>query len=657
MSQARVTVRPDGDGEDTIVITEELAAAYGLDRWAAGFSLMTAGYRDRLDPDDLHSAAVGFNSLTAAILVEAKARVFEGQARAGEAPTVHIGGETRPHTQEFIRLAARIYAAHGFRVRLRAGIDTTPIWYSSFGVAYDELGSGDNYTASHSQFFKGGWKPMDAEGKQLVAEEAAIVAAVKAIVRGRQTIPLAPWPSNPDIVRDFDIDEPYVAYLRNILGEGSLRTLREAGEAGFRALVCTVGGSMRATSERLFARLGITTGEGGLVGFRFGEEDSEYHRLGHQEDGVFGVDPGTARIYRNVGAQDALLSGAASFFLIWDPDGDRLKVCTVAPLAEAEEAERLGLEVDERRSDTRCVVYLTPNQLYLVLAASRLEAMEEAGSRKDHDWFIGASYPTTRSLDELARAYGLACPRVKVGFKWIGTLCAHVESQLGTGQEASFTTAAGVEVPLGRNPRALILCEESGGANVGGEELLRSRSGRHAFLALREKDGMQLGTLALALAAGLHRDERSFVRYYADLAARYEIGYLHYERTDVVLYDESKMGDELLAEKARGAARRDRTMAYFKDLVRRHTRDGAPLAELEGELRARRASPDTPVPPLTGAFEAGEAPLDGPVLEFDGAWAMLRASGTDALLRYYVEGRSREQKDALTELLVHLRLD
>ncbi len=130
-------------------LTEELVKTYHLDRWASEFSLMTAGYRDPLDPADPFSADVPFNSFTVAILAEAKARVFKRKLAEGELGHVHVGGETRPHTQAFIQVAARVYAAHGFNVHLRQSVKTTPIWYSSFGVFYDEYQSGDNFTASH----------------------------------------------------------------------------------------------------------------------------------------------------------------------------------------------------------------------------------------------------------------------------------------------------------------------------------------------------------------------------------------------------------------------------------------------------------------------------------------------------------------------------
>ena len=173
----------------------------------------------------------------------------------------------------FIQLAARVYAAHGFKVHLRQGVKTTPIWYSSFGVFYEEYQSGDNFTASHSQHFKGGWKPLDGFGQQLLAEEAEIIAEVRAVVANRATISLDSGMPNRLIAEDFDVDATYLKFLRTVIADDLVHSLAEAGRQGFRVSICTMGGSMKATSERLFAALGITTGPGGVVNYFLSEED------------------------------------------------------------------------------------------------------------------------------------------------------------------------------------------------------------------------------------------------------------------------------------------------------------------------------------------------------------------------------------------------
>lgn len=100
-----------------------------------------------------------FNALTAAVFLEARARLAVERGLQA----LHVGGEVRPHTQELIDLASRIYAAHGLRVHLRpAGMRTTPIWLSSFGVFFDELDGGENFTASTARATRAAGSPWTA---------------------------------------------------------------------------------------------------------------------------------------------------------------------------------------------------------------------------------------------------------------------------------------------------------------------------------------------------------------------------------------------------------------------------------------------------------------------------------------------------------------
>jgi hypothetical protein len=126
-SNVKIEVKPDARESQEITITNEIAATYSLDRWAADFWLMTAGYRAPLDPKDIANPEAPFNALTILVCAEAKARVFKRKLTNKEIGHVHIGGEVRPHTQDFIKLASRVYTAHGFVVHLRKQLKTTPI--------------------------------------------------------------------------------------------------------------------------------------------------------------------------------------------------------------------------------------------------------------------------------------------------------------------------------------------------------------------------------------------------------------------------------------------------------------------------------------------------------------------------------------------------
>ena len=101
-------INPQENTWEQIKVTEELISLYSLEKWAQKFSLMTAGYRDQLDPDDAANPNVAINIVTFAILGEAKARVFKRKCDKKDNLHVHVGGETRPHTQDFISILSLI---------------------------------------------------------------------------------------------------------------------------------------------------------------------------------------------------------------------------------------------------------------------------------------------------------------------------------------------------------------------------------------------------------------------------------------------------------------------------------------------------------------------------------------------------------------------
>jgi phosphomannomutase len=626
------------DNQDYLELTPEVILDEQLEEWAADFKLGTAGYRDQLDPKDKDNPKVAFNRIKVAVIAEAKARVSE--RRGGGKIDRHVGGEVRPHTREFIELAARIYAAHGHRVHLRAGMETTPIWYSSFGVFFEELSDGENFTASHSPGFKGGWKPMDSLGKQLLGEAELIGEEVRKVVSPGVRIPLAP-PDSPLILRDFDVTEAYCDYVRSIIPEFALEEIRTALRRGFQVYISTLGGSMARTAGLLFERLGIAEG----LQFLHAEEDPAYHNLGIVEGVHHGVDPGKWQIYKGVGAQRILSkAGPGAVFFIWDPDGDRFNMVTTAPSSLKEKAVSYGLEVDEL-DPGRVLVYFKPNQIYFMLTLLRIAQLTETGDLNRFDWIVAETFPTSRSIGEVAERHGLRVVRTPVGFKYFGEISQQIEAQLEEGKkEVVVLTPTGERVPVGRNPRILLMAEESGGAAMGGSRFAVSKNGQRKSLAMKEKDGFQVGLAVMALAARLFLEEKSFARFYMDEIDRNQITYRHYERMDVTLYDESLPPEALAAAKEDGLARRDRVVAFFRSLVDR------PLEEVSILLQEK--NPQVSLPPVKKILWAG----DGTLIDFDEMWWEVRASGTDAVLRYYIEGRERDVIRAVNRSLGRMNL-
>jgi len=653
MHTDRFKINPQENKLEKLDISDSLASTYSLDSWAQDFNLMTAGYRDQLDPADAANPAVAVNLVTIAILGEAKARVFKRKGLNGQTLHVHIGGETRPHTQEFICILARVYAAHDFVVHLRQEINTTPIWYSSFGVFYEELQSGDNLTASHSQFFKGGWKPVDALGKQLLEEEADIIKEVRNIIGNRQTIDLAPW-SSENILHDFNVDEAYSSYQKTVIDKKSLAEVKKAGEKGFRCSICTVGGSMKLTSERLFKYFDIPVGPEGIIKYFFDEEDSQYHKIGQIDGENYGVDPTKSQIYRNIGAQPKLLNNEASIVFIWDPDGDRFNMVTTAPAENSEQYIQNGLEVEQLVDSDRCIVYFTPNQIYFMLVAHRIEALKKSNLIDAYDWFVASSVTTSWALDELAALEKLPVVHVRVGFKHWGTFAEWLEGRAN--ELEPYQTALREDVYIGKNPRLIIMCEESGGAVFGGSDLLSNKSHSKNLVGMREKDGFQLGLLSLSLAASLFNDGQSIADFYLKLLSIHKIKYKHFNRYDKRLYDESLTGEALQDAKKQGANQRDRIMEFFRDLAGKFTARKS-LEEIQTDLNARTKAGEAILPALKNISLIGKGGLlEGTFLQFESFWFVIRASGTDAVLRYYINGLDKEEMEACQKSLMNLKI-
>ena len=619
------------DNNENIILSAEVIKNDGLENWAKTFKLGTAGYRDQLDPDDINNPEVAFNRIKVAIIAEARASVSDRLFGDKKMIEHHIGGEVRPHTSEFIDLAARIYAAHGHRVHLRKGVNTTPIWYSSFGVFYNELTDGENFTASHSPKFKGGWKPMDGLGKQLIGQAQLIANEVRKIIVPGYLIKLAP-PDSHLINRDFDATEAYCEYVTSIIPEVALDDIRNAQDQGFITHVSTVGGSMGGTAKPMFKILNIDKG----ICFHHEEESSDYHGIGMVDGVNYGVDPGKWQVYKNIGAQEILKKAVPStLFCIWDPDGDRFNIVTTAPSSMKEKAITYGLETEDLTED-RILVYFKPNQIYFMLTIARIEQIRASGELDQFGWVVLETFPTSRSIGEIAQKNGLKVIRTPVGFKYFGEVAEQIEGQIEEGKEDIIVhTPTNETISVGKNPRILIMAEESGGAAMGGTRIAVSKNGMKKSIALKEKDGFQIGLATMALAARLFFEKRSFAQFYQESIEKNEIEYRFYERLDITLYDENLPSDELAAAKQEGISRRDNVVSFFKGLIKK------PAEEVFTLLKNKM--PDQELPPVKDITWAG----DGTLIDFEGMWWEIRASGTDAILRYYIEGRDLEKIKAV----------
>jgi phosphomannomutase len=534
---------------------------------------------------------------------------------------------------------------------------TTPIWATSFGVFYNELDGGANITASHSQNFKQGFKPVDEKGMQLLSVADEIRDEVKRIGKeaesGSFSIPLSAA-NSPLIQKDFRYLEAYADYLKDIIPEEALHLIREAQKAGMKAGVSTVGGSMHENSQALFERFGIKTGQGGLIQYMHWEKRDDFHKVGEIGGENHGCDPTKQIIYRNIGLKERLLSGEIHFGFIWDPDGDRYNIVTIAPASVKKRAEESGLEVESVAGSDKCIVYFKPNQIYFLNAALKLEMLAESGDLFKNDQVIGTTYPTSQSIGELAdvfnkryvKEFEKSGTRIRVfntpvGFKYFGEMVGDIEAQLDRGTEVVLKDVTGKEVSLGRSPRILIMAEESGGAAMGSATWRLSKGKKRKSLAMKEKDGMQIALMNLGVMSKLFLEKKSFAELYVEKIEEYDIQHRHYDRIDKTLFEESLIGEEREKAKAIGNKAKDYTVDAFKALTRKDPREAREaLQKLVGE--------GVRVPEIKRVFWAG----DGTYIDFGTMWFELRASGTDAVLRFYIEGKDKEFLDTLNGAFV-----
>jgi phosphomannomutase len=408
---------------------------------------------------------------------------------------------------------------------------------------------------------------------------------------------------------------------------------------------------MGPTARRIFRSLDIPAGDDAPVFFTHEAESNTYHGIGIVDGVNHGVDPGKWQVYKHVGAQEFLAQRKCDVFFIWDPDGDRFNMVTVAPAKMAEAAAAAGLEVDQL-DDERCLVFFKPNQIYFMLTALKIASLADAGELDDFNWIVATTWPTSMSIGEIASTFNesfggsLGTFRVPVGFKYFASLVEDLEDQIADQTAVTRATdVTGTVAEFGTRPRMLMMAEESGGAAMGPAEMMVSRQGNRTSLAPKEKDAMQIGVMSLCLAARLHLAGGSFAEYYLELLEKYETRYRFYERRDITLFDEALKGSARDEAKATGNARKEATVAFFASL------EGTDPAKA-AEILVDRMPEGSALPTIKRIFHAG----DGTYLEFDSLWFELRASGTDAVLRYYMEGRDPDLVAELNEAFTLLEI-
>ena len=579
-----------------------------------------------------------------------------------------VGFDARFLSAEFGDIFTRVLLGNGIRVARDRGGQPTATPVTSFMANYLGLGAGIQITASHNPPSNNGIKSSTHYGGVDTDDVSAQIAAqVKELATAGGEIRLAARPSGH--TDEYDAKALYGEhYLRATFPPETVEPLRQALDSGaeflFDGLHGVGGATMIAYLDAVLER---------------GDWEGRVHLLNETPDptigGIARPDPGDPGTLELSGAIKHLVNHPRILVSVTaDMDADRIGTAVIIPVDRVADARALGLFVSEFRGQAGSVWALrfTPNQIFTLLAYDRLRsALRQQGEAPDPARLhVLSTIATTQLAQRVAATLGATFHAAAVGFKNLGKLAYDLDQER-TGQ-----------IPI-------ILMEESGGAQVGPFAPWNARGDT----IHRDKDTCALALALFCLASRLHLEERSLLDSYRDLIEATDV-IAYFERLDVFLPDQPTAEDPSQAAAAGQIKLRllDRLMALAKpsgepELCRllgfepSQPIGSAPeplthvslLLPVDGGWQWRSPTPRRAVAADGSRLEwylAGPLPHDGLAVTCYAPngqtrwWCLVRASGTEPILRVYMEVLERPAAphperliDVFTPLLRHLGLD
>ncbi len=578
--------------------------------------------------------------------------VEEGRDPEGARPGAFVGYDPRFLSPEFGELFTRIFAGNGVRVVRDHRQEPTPTPVSSFMSILLGLDSGIQITASHNPANQNGIKSSTSYGGVDTDDISDRIAGkIEALLGGSGQIRIAP--RDTDGVEIVDAKGLYAArYLAATFRAEDLAPLREAVAAGTQFLfdgLHGVGGlAMRRYLDHLLPGVDWSAAVPLL-------NDLPDPAIG----GIATPDPSNPKTLEVSGAIDYLAAHPeVRVSVTADMDADRIGTAVLVAADAVPEARRFGLYVSEfpagEGRDPVSAVRFTPNQIFTLIAYDRLLSVsgrdpaelleaQRAGRFDGSGIHLLTSIASSVLAELLARTYGLQFHLTAVGFKNLGKLAREIDAR-GTGEVI------------------LSLLEESGGAQIG-----PFRPWNDAGDTIhRDKDTCALALALFNLAARLARDGRTILDFYVEMARQFGC-LVYFERLDCYLPDRATAESPARAAEANAVKAEvlGRLMSLSEPaghptLVHLFGLDPATARRLpDGELPeisllVKEEGVWRTVHPVATRYEsadgerlefyrAGPAPHDGMRINvYDPSgrireWTLVRASGTEAVLRVYME--------------------
>lgn len=655
----------DSEGEVNLVINKEFIDKYGIRKWLANYKNeaqhSTGGIRGPQNILYPWDSRFPINQVGVVLATLGKSLVLKDKISGREIHKL-AAGEVRYNTKQYIELISRIQSAQGIYTHQTLNNEVVAIWLASFVIFMNDYDGGEYVTSSHAISSKIATKDLDDQGSQFLPEMSlAFIAKIEEILKIAEEskdgykIVLAPKQNN-FIVQDFEAIKRYADYLRGgVATETNLGLIRTAMKDGMKLMMETVGGSMYKTMIPLLKEFKILE----VFEWNNKEEDPFFHGVGKakklnsktnkEEFFDFSCDASLPEVEQTMFYEYFLKDKPIGYALfITDPDGDRLVIGQVEPVAHKEKLQSFGIysiQIDEEK----IVSFYHPTFSFLMVMDFYMKQMKKAGLWENHPRFMIVTTPCSLAWSEWARANGVTVLTTPVGFKEIATMMKKTEKKLfqDSSQPVILNDIWNQGVNLGINPRLVFAGEESGGMIIGPEEIVESAGGRKA-LAMREKSAGEASIITAALASHLFLEKKSMLRYLEEVFEESKISYRYYERADITYYNESEPDPiKLLQAKADGEIKRDTIDLYYLGIVMAIREKLISIDE--ARMILSQAMPDLNFSDLEEMRFTGDASY----LVFKDMFVQIRKSGTDARLRGYSNGNDRARCLKYLDTLVH----
>jgi phosphomannomutase len=573
-----------------------------------------------------------------ALIAQAYAQYFHAGGADGQGvAAAFVGFDARFLSTTFGDIFTRVFAGNGIRVVRDHNQEPTPTPVTSFMAVERQLGGGIMITASHNPPNHNGVKSSTAYGGVDTDDISDKIAEqLRALIQRGGEVRFAALPS--PLVEEVDAKRLYgEKYLRATFPAADLQPLRDAIQAGagflFDGLHGVGGMAIRQYLDLLL-------------------EGTEWRRAIHLLNaepnssigGIEKPDPSDPNTLVLSGAIDNLATHREVLVSVTaDMDADRIGTAVVIPAEEVEKARRFGLFVSGFVGGVH-VVRFTPNQIFTLIAYDRLlTARRGAAGGEQPRYHLLTSIASSVLAEQLAKQNDLQFHLTAVGFKNLGKLAWQIDSRR-------------------QGDVILALMEESGGAQIGPFRPWDD----HGDTIHRDKDTCALALALFNLAARLKLERRGVLDFYLEMAEQFG-SLAYFERLDAYLPNRAMAEDPQRAQEASEVkeAMLERLVAltepansgtllgllgYAPDQATAEPPEELTeislLVKTEGEWktihptasRYRMANGET-----VELYRAGPFPHDGMrvnVYDASGTirhWCLVRASGTEAVLRAYME--------------------